>query len=260
MRTQYSMNKPVFAILLAGILVTSILAQESFAENSKCDGDCEAPTFGTLDDGKIIVEKGISINGKSFDITGFSQTIPTQTLIVGQTNTIKIIVYENSGVKSLRYVSLAVSDYKGERDQTEKARIALTQDFEGIQKLDVLDFDKLLSNVRYNATQVDSFTTVIYFTFDFAKPVDKSTLIIEAWDDSRSSRKNILLDAIKVEEKSMEKVKEEKMIEKKTTQKKTPLKIEEKKDKKSEKSKEKSKKKPQIAKGKITKKLPRQYQ
>lgn len=254
------MNKPVFAILLAGILVTSILAQESFAENSKCDGDCEAPTFGTLDDGKTIVEKGLTINGESFDVSGFSQTIPTQTLTVGQTNTVKLTAYENSGTNSLRYVSISISDYKGERDQTEKARIAFTQDFEGTQKLDILDFDKILTNVKYNATQVDSFTTVVYFTFDIAKPVSKSALIIESWDDARNARKNILLDAIKVEEKSMEKVKEEKMMEKKMTQKKTPVKVEEKKEEKSEKSKEKSTKKPQIAKGKKTKKLPRQYQ
>lgn len=254
------MNKPVFAILLAGILVTSVLAQESFAENSKCDGDCVAPTFGTLDDGRVIVEKGLTINDQSFDVSGFSQTIPTQTFTVGQTNTVKLTVYENSGIKSLRYVSLTISDYKGERDQTEKARIALTQDFEGTQKLDILDFDKILSNVKYNATQVDSFTTAVYFTFDIAKPVDKSSLIIESWDDARNARKNILLDAIKAEEKSMEKVKEEKRMEKKMTQKKTPVKVEEKKEEKSEKSKEKSTKKPQIAKGKKTKKLPRQYQ
>lgn len=44
------MNKPIFAILLAGILVTSVPAQESFIENSKCDGDCVAPTFRTPDD------------------------------------------------------------------------------------------------------------------------------------------------------------------------------------------------------------------
>lgn len=254
------MNKPVFAILLAGILVTSVLAQESFAENSKCDGDCVAPTFGTLDDGRVIVEKGLTINDQSFDVSEFSQTIPTQTFTVGQTNTVKLTVYENSGVSSLRYVSLTISDYKGERDQTEKARIALTQDFDGTQKLDILDFDKILSNVKYNATQIDSFTTVVYFTFDIAKSVDKSALIIESWDDARNARKNILLDTIKAEEKSMEKIKEEKMMEKKMTQKKNPVKVEEKKEEKSEKSKEKSTKKPQIAKGKKTKKLPRQYQ
>lgn len=254
------MNKPIFAILLAGILVTSILAQESYGENSKCSVDCVAPTLGTLDDGKVIVEKGLTINDKSFDISGFSQTIPTQTLNVGQPVTVKLIVNENSGVSSLRYVSFAITDYKGERDQTEKARIAFVQDFEGTQKLEVLDFDKILSNVKYNATQVDSFNTVIYFTFDFAKPVDTSAIIIETWDDERSSRKNILTDAVQVVDKSMEKIKEEKMMEKKMTEKKSSAKAQEEKNEKKSEKKSESKKKPMISKGKKKNKLSRQYQ
>jgi hypothetical protein len=253
------MNKPVFAIFLAAILVTPILAQESFAENSKCSIDCVAPTLGALDDGKVIVEKGFSINDKSFDITGFSQTIPTQSLIVGQPVTIKMLVYENNGVKALRYASFAIADYRGERDQTEKARVAFMQDFEGTQKLDVLDFDKVLSNIKYTATQIDSFTTMIQFTFEFAKPVDKSAIIIETWDDARSSRKNVLMDAIQVSEKSLEKAKEEKMMEKKTVEKKAEPKREEKKEEKSSKD-EKSTKKMQVAKGKKKHKLKQQYQ
>ncbi|NDB89202.1 MAG: hypothetical protein EB164_09940, partial [Thaumarchaeota archaeon] len=215
------MNKPVFAILLAAILITPIIAHESFAENSNCRRDCEAPTFGALDDGRVIVVNGLTINGQAFNVTGFTQTIPSQTLVVGQQNTVKMIVYENDGTKSLRYTSFALADYKGERDQTQKARIAFVQDFDGTQKLDILDYDKVFSNVKYNATTIDSFTTVIEFTFDIAKPVSKSSIIIEAWDDERNARKAVLLDGIQVDDKSMEKVKEDKMMKKKA-EKKTP--------------------------------------
>lgn len=253
-----SMNKLVFAIFLAAILATSMLAHKSYADTG-CRRDCEAPTFGTLDDGKTIVEKGFTINGQSFDVSGFSQTIPTQTIIVGQPVTVKLIVNENSGSSSLSYAAFSINDYKDERNQAEKAKIALSQDFTGAQKLEVLDFDKVLSNVKYNATQVDSFNTLIYFTFEFAKPLDKSAIILDAWDDSRNSRKNVLFDAIQVVEKSMEKVKEEKMTEKKTTTSKPPVKMqEEKKEEKSEKKSE-SKKKPMIAKGKKKTQLRHQY-
>lgn len=255
----YSMNKPVFAILLGIILVSSVSAQESFAENSKCDGDCVAPTIGSFDDGRKIIDKGISINDQSFDVTGFTQTIPTQMIVVGQPVTVKLTVYENSGVDALRHVSFAITDYKGERDQTQKAKVAFMQNFDGTQNLDVLDFDKLLANVKYTATKMDSFTTMVEFTFDVTKPVEKSAIIVESWDDSRNSRKAILLEALQVDDKSMEKAKEEKMTEKKA-QKKAPAKVEEKKDEKSEKSKEKSTKKPQIAKGKKKTKLKQQYQ
>ncbi|MFM8658816.1 MAG: hypothetical protein ACKOCQ_02625 [Candidatus Nitrosotenuis sp.] len=253
------MNRPVFAILLAAILIAPILAHESFAENSKCDGDCEAPTLGTLDDGKRIVEKGFTINDQAFDISGFTQTVSAQTLVVGQQNTVKMIVYENSGAKSLRYASFALADYKGERDQTQKARIAFMQDFNGVQKLDILDFDNIFSNVKYNATTTDSFTTMIEFTFDIAKPVPKSSIIIEAWDDARNVRKSVLIDGIQVDDKSMEKVKGDKMMEKKKLEKKAPVKVEEQKEEKSDK-KQKQTKKPQIAKGKKKIQLKQQYQ
>lgn len=250
------MNKLVFAIFLAAILATSVLAHKSYADTG-CRRDCEAPTFGTVDD-KVIVEKGFTINGQSFDVSGFSQTIPTQTIIVGQPVTVKLIVNENSGASSLSYAAFSINDYKDERNQAEKAKISFSQDFTGAQKLEVLDFDKVLTNVKYNATQVDSFNTLIYFTFEFAKPLDKSAIILDAWDDSRNSRKNVLFDAIQVVEKSMEKVKEEKMMEKKVESK-PPVKMqEEKKEEKSEKKSE-SKKKPMIAKGKKKTQLRHQY-
>ena len=261
------MNKSAFAVFLGIILMASTFTHVAFAENSKCSRDCEAPTLGTLDDGKVIVENGFSINGQSFDISGFSQTIPTQSLVVGEQVTVKMIVYENSGVKALRYTSFAIADYKGERDQNEKASIAFVQDYTGAQKIDVVDFDKLLSDVRYNATAIDSFRTMIQFSFEFAKPVDKSAIVIETWDESKSSRKNVLFDAIQVEEKSLEKIKEEKMIQKiaekkieKKAVEKTPVRIEEKKQEKTEKQKDKFTKKPQIAKGKNKKQFKLHYQ
>jgi hypothetical protein len=254
------MNKPVFAIFLGIILVSSVFAQESFAENAKCARDCVAPTIGSFDDGQKIVDEGLSINDQSFDVTEFSQTIPTQMLVVGQPTTVKLTVYENNGVDALRYVSFAIADYKGERNQIQKARIAFMQNFDGVQKLDVLDFDGLLYDIKYTATKIDSFTTMIKFTFEFAKPVDKSAIIIEVWDDARNARKNILLEAIQVKDLGIKKDEKEKMMEDKVEQEKAPVKVEEKKEEKSEKPKEKWTKKPQMVKGKKKTKLKQQYQ
>jgi hypothetical protein len=219
-----------------------------------------APTIGSFDDGQKIVDEGLSINDQSFDVTEFSQTIPTQMLVVGQPTTVKLTVYENNGVDALRYVSFAIADYKGERNQIQKARIAFMQNFDGVQKLDVLDFDGLLYDIKYTATKIDSFTTMIKFTFEFAKPVDKSAIIIEVWDDARNARKNILLEAIQVKDLGIKKDEKEKMMEDKVEQEKAPVKVEEKKEEKSEKPKEKWTKKPQMVKGKKKTKLKQQYQ
>jgi hypothetical protein len=251
------MNKPLLAILTATILMASIISQNSFAENSNCSVDCVAPTLGELDDGKKLVDKGFTINGQSFDVTGFSQTIPTQTFFVGQPITVKMLVYENNGVKSLRHVSLSINDYMGERSQNEKASIAFMQKFDGTQKVDVLDFDKMFENVTVTATPIDSVTTSVVFTFNFQKTLDTSEIIVNTWDDALSARKHIFFDAIKVEAKSMEKVKEEKTMEKKMADKKEEKGDEKMKKKSSDKKDDKSTKKLMPAKGKKKAKMPK---
>lgn len=240
------MNKSMLAILIAGILTASIYSQNSFAENSRCSVDCVAPTLGQLDDSTVLVEKGLTINDQSFDVMQYSQVIPTQTFKVGQPIKVKMLVYENNGVKSLRHVSLAISDYKDERNQYQKAAISFIQEFDGAQKTEVLDFDELFDNVKVNTTTIDQFTTSITISFNIKKPVDTSSLIVDVWDDARSSRKNIFLDAIKIEEKGTEKIDEKisvKTMSKKTEQKsiekvkkKTPVKTEEKSKEKSSKT------------------------
>lgn len=235
------MNVSVLVILIAGILTVSIYSQNSFAENSRCSVDCVAPTLGLLDDGMRLVENGLTINDQSFDVAQYSQVIPTQTFKVGQSIKVKMLVYENSGVKSLRHVSLAISDYKDERNQYQKASISFIQEFDGTQKTEVLDFDRLFDNIKVSATPIDQFTTSIVVAFNIQKPIDTSSLVVDMWDDARSSRKNIFLDAIKIEEKGTELAEKTpaKTIDEKTEQKpiekvkeeKTPAKTKEKSSK-----------------------------
>jgi len=245
------MNVSVLAIIIAGILTTSIYSQNSFAENSRCSIDCVAPTLGQLDDGTRLVEKGLTINDQSFDVTQYSQVIPTQTFKVGQPIKVKMLVYENNGVKSLRHVSLAISDYKDERNQYQKAAISYIQEFDGTQKTEILDFDNLFDNVKVNAVQIDQFITSVIISFNIQKPIDTSSLIVDMWDDARSSRKNIFLDALQIDKKGTEKIDEKaplKITSEKTEQK-SIKKVKEKTPVKTEKSKEKSFK-TQVAKGK----------
>ena len=257
------MNKPLFAILIGMVLVTSVAAQSSFGENTGCRRDCEAPTFGKLDDGRKMVQNGLAINDKSFDVTEYDQAVPTMTFAAGQPIKVKMTVYENGGASSLQHVSFTISDYKDERHQSDKASISWDQDFTGEQKVSVVDFDKMFDGVKANATSVDAFTTSVVFTFKFQKSMDASSIIIDAWDNSKNSRKNVFVDAIKVEDRSLEKAVqnaiEKKMAEKKTEKDQSDSKAEKSSDKSKDKSK-KPTKKPQIAKGKKRVQLPRQYE
>ena len=172
-----------------------------FAENSNCRGDCVAPTIGTLDDGQIMVTNGFMIKGHAFDITGYSQKIPTTSVLMDETITVKMLVYENSGIQALRQVDFILSDYKDDRNRNDKASISFTQDFTGAQKVNILDHSKILNKVKVTATPVDQFITSIALTFAIQKPLETSSIIIDMVDDSRSLRRNILVDAIVVENK-----------------------------------------------------------
>ena len=260
------MNKPLFAILIGISLMTSVAPQNSFGENAGCRRDCEAPTFGQLNDGKKMIQNGLIINDKSFDVTEYDQAIPTMTFAAGQPLRVKMTVYENSGVSALQHVSFTISDYKDERHQNDKASISFDQDFTGEQKVNVVDFDKIFDSVKANATSIDAFTTLVVFTFKFQKSIDTSSIIIDTWDNAKNSRKNIFVDAIKVDDKSLEKAIHN-AIEKKIAEKKMTMKDQKdgkvEKEKLAESSKDKSKKsakKPQIAKGKKKIQLPRQYE
>ena len=260
------MNKPLFAILIGIALMTSVAPQNSFGENTGCRRDCEAPTFGQLDDGKKMVQGGLVINDKSFDVIQYEQTIPTMTFAAGQPLRVKMTVYENSGVSALQHVSFTISNYKDERHQNDKASISFDQDFTGEQKVNVVDFDKIFDSVKANATAIDAFTTSVVFTFKFQKAIDTSSIIIDTWDNGKNSRKNVFVDAIKVEDRSLEKAVQN-VIEKKMEEKKMAMKDQKdskvEKEKSSENSKDKSKKptkKPQIAKGKKKTQLPQQYE
>ncbi|TBR24223.1 MAG: hypothetical protein EPO63_04290 [Candidatus Nitrosotenuis sp.] len=245
------MNKQ-FIILMAAVLLTSLVSYNAFAENSNCRGDCVAPTIGTLDNDQVMVINGFAINGQSFNVTGYSQKILTPKFLVNQPITVKMLVYENSGVQALRQVDLTISDYKDERNRNDKASISFNRDFTGLQKIDVLDPAKILNNVKVNAIPVDQFVSSIVFTFDFQKPVNKSSIIVDMADDSRSSRRNILLDSVMVENKNAEKIKDVKTIENKVTEKKD-VKTVEKKDiekKDTEHVKKEKSSKTQVGKGK----------
>lgn len=72
--------------LIATILVSSTPA---YAINGH--GSSYGPEFGG---GKLVqYSDGLKINGKSFDISKFSQTIPTQKLYVGDVSDISLKIY-----------------------------------------------------------------------------------------------------------------------------------------------------------------------
>ncbi len=183
-------------LIVAGILSTSLFTIDTFAENANCSIDCEAPTMGDIDNGQRVVENGFAIDDNVFNVEHQIQTISTTQVETGKTTTVQMTVYENNGVASLRHVSLAISDYQDDINQNDLASISFNQDFTGEQTVDVMDPNGILKDAQVKAEALDMFRTQIEFSFMVVKPFDTSDLVVDMWDEDRSTRTNVFLEAI----------------------------------------------------------------
>ncbi|MGI0003770.1 MAG: hypothetical protein ACREAX_00590, partial [Candidatus Nitrosotenuis sp.] len=150
-----------------------------------------------LDDGQRVVENGLVINGRAFDVEHQTQDIPTMTFNTGSPSKVKLMVYENNGVSSFRHASITITDYQDDRSQNDLASILLDQDFTGAQTFEVIDADGYLKSVTAKATHLDLFRTEVEFSFKVVTPFDTTDLIVELWDEDQSSRLNVFIDAVR---------------------------------------------------------------
>lgn len=191
-------------LIAAGILSISLFAANVYAsENANCSRDCEAPTLGVTDSGQRVVDNGLAINGRTFEVNNEIQTIPTATFTTGNTAKVKLMVYENGGVGSLRHASIAISDYKDDKNRNDKVVISFDQDFTGKQSFAVTDQDGLVKNVDVKATALDQWRTEIVYSFKPVKPFETSALVTQLWDEEQSSRSNVFLNAVKTTGKAI---------------------------------------------------------
>ena len=193
-----SMTKLLQVLIAAGILSISLFTANVYAsENAGCSRDCEAPTLGVTDSGQRVVDYGLAINGRTFEVDHQIQTNPTMTFTTGNTAKVKLMIYENDGVSEFRHASIAITDYQDDKNQNDKVLISFDQDFTGAQSFEVTDPEGFVKDVNVKATQLDQFRTEVVFSFKTVKPFDTSALVVEMWDEEKSSRSNVFLNAVK---------------------------------------------------------------
>lgn len=186
------------ALIALGLISTISLAATSVYAENECRRDCQAPTIGSLDNGKVVVTGGFTINDQAYDVAPFSQTIPTTNVNVGNDIQIRLVVNENDGYKGLAHVSVGIGSYPNLKQQVDKAVISWDQKFDGTQTVSVLDQNGITSNAHVTATALNEFNTMLVFSFKTTQPVDTSAIKVDMWDKNRSERVNYLYDALRV--------------------------------------------------------------
>ncbi|MBI5145624.1 MAG: hypothetical protein HZA84_00190 [Thaumarchaeota archaeon] len=205
------MAKTLFQLIIAVSVLASIslLTVNAFADTG-CRRDCEAPTLGVTYEGKRLVEKGLIIDGKSFDVDELTQTLPTTKVRTGDLVKMRLVAFENSGAGYLQDVSLSIGDYADDRHVNILATMSFKQRFDAILKEPLLqdsdvsktsvvtDPNGILKDVAIKTTEIDSYRTAIDISFKVTKPTAVSDIIVQTMDAKRNTRTNVFFDALVV--------------------------------------------------------------
>ena len=173
---------PLFMIML------SISYTGEADASSSCSDDCLPPTLGLLET-RQIVKDGFTINGQTFDVKYFSQTIPAQSFDRGEQISITLLIHESSGIDNLEHVELAM-DVSGADSRSDKVSVAWNKKFDGTLTVDVLDYNNIFQDVKVQSIAVDDYQTSMTFLLDHDRPIEINELKVTMWDYQRNGWNN----------------------------------------------------------------------
>lgn len=149
---------------------------------STSSGDYAAPSFTS---GFSSQQNPITINGKPVTVEPFKTSAIIQTNII-ETQTpfnTKISLNENGGYDNILHMSLYVID----PNQKDLNNAYLQINWEKNKPLEIIDKNKIASDVKLTSTHSDAFTSTFDYTITFAKPIPKSNVVLYGWDMNRNA-------------------------------------------------------------------------
>ena len=194
----------ILPIMLSILLIPNIgmsFADHPGENGGGCTGDCIPPTLGKDSSGKVFVENGFTLNGKSYDVEHSKQTLPTQIVHDNEPVEITLRVYENSGPQVLNHVGIVLgNEYVFETAvwmHLPNAEIVWEKSFDGIQSVEVKDENHLVTDVNVVA-KVDGDSTILKFQFTPTMVFDTSHIMVKMWDQKRNYWVNNLYNGLEI--------------------------------------------------------------
>ncbi len=173
--------------LIATVLVSSTPA---YAINGH--GVSYGPEFGG---GKLVqYSNGLMINGKSIDISKYSQKISTQSLYINDTSTVSLKIYHHDGPQNIQHVIIFMN-LMGNNPQSYQSNTRI--EFDKTNGVSVVDPNNVFRSVTAKATYD---TNYMYLNFKIVakSPMSTTDLIVRAWDKNLSSSQVVVLNAVKI--------------------------------------------------------------
>ena len=173
-------------------LVATILVSSTPAYAINGHGVSYGPEFGG---GKLVkYSDGLKINGKSIDISKYSQSISTQKIYINNPSDITLKIYHHDGSQNIQHV-IVFMNLKGNDPQSYQSNTRI--EFDKTNGVSVADPNGVFKSVTAKATYD---TNYMYLSFKIVaqKPMDTTHLIIRAWDRNLSSSQVVVLNAVKI--------------------------------------------------------------
>ena len=140
-------------------------------------------------------EHGLTISGSSFDLSSFTNTVPTTTIKTGTPLSIKLLIYDNDGPDTIQHVGL-FTNLNGLPPEVYNSDTYIS--FDKGKPLDIIDPHGLFSNVNITTTNQGNKLQLSYL-ITFAKPMAQSDIIIRVWDDYQNNRDTKVSNALLVQ-------------------------------------------------------------
>ena len=188
------MNKIILKISSAAIfliLISSYVGTTSNAYAIWGHGISHGPSLGHVYD--YTYTDGLKIDSRTFDISKFSQSIPTQTLYVNVPSTITLKIFHTDGVQSIQHVALYMTNSTDPRVYSNGEWIAYDK---GVG-LTTHDPNKIFKSVTVSTSLQGHF---IYLTFKITpqSSMDTSNIVVKAWDYKTVSIQSTVIGALQI--------------------------------------------------------------
>ena len=167
--------------------------------------DIEGPSFTqNFNEG----ENPLVIGSTVFPKLGFyNEKTETATVNIGTQVPFRLLMSENIGPQNVQHVALYMNLYGATGTETHKSDTWIV--FEKNRDIEIHDPRGFIDEAYTStATKGDKFETSFYITF--AKPMQKSNLIIVTWDNDRNGMTSTVLDAFAVIDPKAEATKQQK--------------------------------------------------
>jgi len=160
-------------------------------------GGGKGPSAPTFSDASVIPLGSEGLGGIILSDENLISLEESRTLFTGDQNMFRFDLFEDGGINNLLHVT-AYFNVRGDEFKVEDSDAYIT--FEKGRPMLIIDPNGFFSDVGFEILEKDATNLVLSYEITFAKPMEKSHVILRAWDLDRWASEKVFFDALEIVE------------------------------------------------------------